>query len=434
MILILYTTLYRGGGAGFERAARTMAREKGIEFPDREIRHLPVESKEEFRAVLDRIAGEGKEITELHFIGHSGVYGILFGTTDWPEQFSPHEWRRLRIPFAPDARAWFHACRTARWFAPFFARTFGVPTRGYHWYTTFSRSSERFRWEPVEERSESPLYIVSTAGKKSHGLIGSLRKYVGPGRLEPMLEFLPEDQEPGGSYDRVADLYDEAFADIRVREDEWEWVLDHLPEGEGLRLLDIGCGNGSLLAALSGRIASGIGLDASAGMIERARRRFGSIAGLSFAHITEPSLPVDDRSIDVVISFMSFRYLDWDPIMAEVRRVLRPGGKILIVDMAAAPLRLRDLPDLLRSKLRHRAGVRRHPDFHRNLARLVSDPEWERMLRYNPVRAEHEYRWYLASRFPAGEMTRLNVALTHRLLAFDSGPVEPGVAVPQSYP
>ena len=434
MILILYTTLYRRGGKGFERAARTMAREKRIEFPAREVRSLPVESKDEFRAVLDGIAQQGKEIAELHFIGHSGVYGIMFGTTDWPEQFSPHEWRLLSIPFAPDAGAWFHACRTARWFAPFFARTFGVPTRGYHWYTTFSRSRERFRWEPREERSESPLYIVSVAGKKSHGLAGSLRKYAGLGRLEPMLEFLPHDQEPGGSYDRVADLYDEAFADIRVREDEWEWVLDHLPEGEEIRVLDIGCGNGSLLAALSDRITSGTGVDASAGMIEQARRRFGSIANLSFANVADPSLPVDDRSIDVVISFMSFRYLDWDPIMAEVRRVLRPGGRILIVDMAAAPVRLRDLPDLVRSKLRHHSGVRRHPDFHRNLARLVSDPEWERMLRYNPVRAEHEYRWYLASRFPAGEMTRLNVALTHRLLAFDSGPVEPGEAVPQSYP
>jgi ubiquinone/menaquinone biosynthesis C-methylase UbiE len=249
-----------------------------------------------------------------------------------------------------------------------------------------------------------------------------------------MLGFQPDDQESGGSYDRVADLYDEAFADIRVREDEWDWVQDHIPEGDEMRLLDIGCGNGSLLSALSDRITTGFGVDASAEMINRACRRFGSISNLSFTHVTGPSLPVDDRSIDVVISFMSFRYLDWDPIMSEVRRVLVPGGRVLIVDMAAAPVRLRDLPDLIRSKLRHRSGVRRHPGFHRNLARMVSDPEWERMLRYNPVRAEHEYRWYLASRFPTGEIERLNVAMTHRLLAFDSGPVEPGEAVPQSYP
>ena len=55
-----------------------------------------------------------------------------------PEQFSPHEWRTLDLPFAPDGEAFFHACRSARWFAPFFARTFNVPASGFHWYTTVS--------------------------------------------------------------------------------------------------------------------------------------------------------------------------------------------------------------------------------------------------------------------------------------------------------
>jgi len=44
-------------------------------------------------------------------------------------------------------------------------------------------------------------------------------------------------------------------------------------------------------------------------------------------------LPFDEAKFDVVISLMSFRYLDWDPLLREVKRVMKPGGKFLIVDM-----------------------------------------------------------------------------------------------------
>ena len=59
--------------------------------------------------------------------------------------------------------------------------------------------------------------------------------------------------------------------------------------------------------------------------------------------------------------------------------------------------------------------------FAQALRQLVTDPAWQTMLKYNPVRAEHEYRWYLESRFPNGTLEILNVGWTHKLLAFDSG-------------
>src|SRR5205085_11281264 len=111
------------------------------------VRCESVESKADFLKAMQRIRSEGELLNEFHFIGHSGMYGIMFGTTAWPEQFSPHEWRSISLPFAPDAKAYFHACRSARWFAPFFARTFGVTTYGYYWYTTFSLHPSKFRWE-----------------------------------------------------------------------------------------------------------------------------------------------------------------------------------------------------------------------------------------------------------------------------------------------
>ncbi|HEX8695218.1 MAG TPA: class I SAM-dependent methyltransferase [Longimicrobium sp.] len=432
MILILYTTLYREGGDKFARAARTLAADRRSAHPDTVVRAEAVESKADVVARFRAARDEGREIDELHFIGHSGMYGPMFRTTSMPEQFSPHEWRTLEIPFAPGARAYFHACRTARWFAPFFARTFGVPAHGYHWYTTVSTRPDRFRWERLSVHRAPPLYVLGCPGRKSHGVLGSLAKYV-TGRAEALQRFDPAPPEGDPTYDSVAGLYDEVFTDITVREDEWRWLDRALPR-EPVRILDIGCGNGALLLQLGSRAAHGVGVDASAAMIEHARRRSAGVPTLEFVHVDGPALPFPDASFDVVTSLLSFRYLDWDPVMNEIRRVLRPGGRLLVVDMVTAPVRWRETPRLLAGKAREYAGRLRRPGFTRRLRRMVADPRWRTMLRYNPIRAEHELRWYLESRFPGRRVETLNVGWNARVLAFDSGPLEPGTVAPQSYP
>lgn len=428
-----YTTRYRGGGRKFERVAMTMEQELLRRRPDAIVRRQAVESKRAFADAMAAMERAGEEIEELHFIGHSGMYGIMFGTTSWPEQFSPHEWRELHIPFARQGQAWFHACRTARWFAPFFARTYGVRTFGYHWYTTISRSPTRYRRDMLAGRDES-LYIISCPGRKSHGLAGSLWKHLGLARAETMKGFDPVDVGDDESYEGVADLYDAAFDDITVREDEWAWLQRHLPDDRSFRLLDIGCGNGALLAQLAHRLSRGAGVDRSIGMIERARQKGNDYPHLDFTTVDGPSLPFADASFDVVVSFMSFRYLDWDPMMNEIRRVLVPGGRILIVDMVASPVRFRDMWLFIASKVRVIRSRRRHPHFAEALRRLVRDPGWQTMVQHNPVRAEHEYRWYLQSRYPGHHIEVLNVGYTDKLLAFDSGPLEPGGVPALTYP
>ena len=117
LILIIYTTKYRLGGHQFPAVAATLAAEKrGTDF-DGEIVTRAVESKLDVLRAIGEIRDAGKKISELIFVGHSGMYGPMYGTVAFPEQFSPYEWEQMDIPFAENATAAFYCCRSARWFA-----------------------------------------------------------------------------------------------------------------------------------------------------------------------------------------------------------------------------------------------------------------------------------------------------------------------------
>jgi SAM-dependent methyltransferase len=97
----------------------------------------------------------------------------------------------------------------------------------------------------------------------------------------------------------------------------------------GRRILDAGCGSGPLFAALRDRGAVVTGFDASTGMLEQARRRLGDDANVQVADLGHP-LPYADGAFDDVIASLVLHYLeDWGPALAELRRVLKPGGRLI---------------------------------------------------------------------------------------------------------
>jgi ubiquinone/menaquinone biosynthesis C-methylase UbiE len=431
VILIIYTTKYRLGGGQFPVVAETLANEKRESGFAGDVITRAVESKRDVLQAIDEVEQSGGSIAEFVFVGHSGMYGPMFGTVAFPEQFSPFEWEQMKIPFARGASASFLCCRSARWFAPFFSRTFGIRAYGYFWYTTFSRS--RTKYLSAGDRTDLPLFTIGCKGRKSHGVLASARKRLGLMPAEEIKAFDPKPPDGDSSYDHVAELYDKAFTDIRVRRDEWKWLNEHLPEGE-LSVLDIGCGNGALLNALSGRISMGRGVDESSAIIDRARKKNADLSNLEFSKIDGPRLPFPDDTFDIVISLMSFRYLDWDPLLAEIKRVAKPGGKFLVVDMVTVPVAWLEYPRLVSDKLRTMRNQRGNKPFDEALKRLVSHPDWKKMVEFNPIRSEHEMKWYLESRFPGQKMEILNMAYHSRIVAFDSGPVELGVEAKLTYP
>ena len=103
------------------------------------------------------------------------------------------------------------------------------------------------------------------------------------------------------------------------------------------RLLDIGTGTGRLLELLAPRVTSGLGVDASRAMLALARARLAR-AGLSHCGVRLADmyrLPLPDAAFDTAVVQMVLHHAE-DPAaaLAEAARVLRPGGLLVVVDLA----------------------------------------------------------------------------------------------------
>jgi ubiquinone/menaquinone biosynthesis C-methylase UbiE len=153
-------------------------------------------------------------------------------------------------------------------------------------------------------------------------------------------------------YSRIAPLYEiwarltESRARRRVQE------LAGIRDGEAV--LEVAVGTGAQLVELARRNPSGrtTGIEPSAGMLAQARKRLED-AGLDEAELVEGSaldLPLEDSSFDVLINGYMLDLLPRDDIpraLAEFRRVLRPGGRLVLTNMTKGERRLHRIWDAL---------------------------------------------------------------------------------------
>jgi malonyl-CoA O-methyltransferase len=107
-----------------------------------------------------------------------------------------------------------------------------------------------------------------------------------------------------------------------------------------LTLLDLGCGTGWFTRKFAdfGQIESLSGVDLSPGMLEQARKN--GPAGISWIVGDAEHLPLPDSSVDVIFSNLMIQWCD-DPgaVLRECRRILRPGGNLMVSTLLDGTLR-----------------------------------------------------------------------------------------------
>jgi ubiquinone/menaquinone biosynthesis C-methylase UbiE len=104
----------------------------------------------------------------------------------------------------------------------------------------------------------------------------------------------------------------------------------------GGTVVDVGTGPGRVPVLLARRRSdlTVIGVDPSADMLERARRRAAGTSTVQFIEAGAESLPLDDGSIDAVLSSLSsHHWADRSAALSEQVRVLKPGGRFWLVDL-----------------------------------------------------------------------------------------------------
>ncbi|MEW2529804.1 class I SAM-dependent methyltransferase [Streptomyces sp. NPDC047071] len=109
-------------------------------------------------------------------------------------------------------------------------------------------------------------------------------------------------------------------------------MLELAGEVRGLRVLDLGCGAGHLAAEFLERGAEGVtGVEGSASLLAAARERLGDRAALHPHDLEEPLTFLRDETFDLAVMALVYHHVEArGQLLAEIRRVLRPGGTLLV--------------------------------------------------------------------------------------------------------
>ncbi|MEZ2348458.1 bifunctional demethylmenaquinone methyltransferase/2-methoxy-6-polyprenyl-1,4-benzoquinol methylase UbiE [Terriglobus sp. RCC_193] len=153
-------------------------------------------------------------------------------------------------------------------------------------------------------------------------------------------------------FDEIAPQYDRANHILSMGMDRVWWnstarFFDATLQQPQSRVLDLCCGTADMTAALLARRPANsepvLAVDFSHEMIERGRIKMQG-KPVEFIEADALNLPLEDASLDLVVSAFGFRNLtDYNAGLREIRRVLKPGGRIGILDFSMPPAPLKQM-------------------------------------------------------------------------------------------
>ncbi len=132
-------------------------------------------------------------------------------------------------------------------------------------------------------------------------------------------------------FDKIASRYDDWY---KTKTGQYvdrveKWLVFSMLKTKSGKALDLGCGTGNYTLELKKRGFDVIGLDASEEMLKIAR-----LKGLNCIKGDAYNLPFPDESFDLVLSVTMFEFIhEPEKVIAEIYRVLKPGGEVLIGTM-----------------------------------------------------------------------------------------------------
>ena len=132
-------------------------------------------------------------------------------------------------------------------------------------------------------------------------------------------------------FDRIAPRYDALNRLLTFRMDtRWRRItVDALAAEPGAHVLDLACGTGDLCVELDGRGHHPVGLDFSAGMLRATR------AHVPLVRADAMHLPFEDRAFDAITCGFGLRnFTAIAPVLAECARVVRPGGRVAMLEVS----------------------------------------------------------------------------------------------------
>jgi ubiquinone/menaquinone biosynthesis C-methylase UbiE len=195
-------------------------------------------------------------------------------------------------------------------------------------------------WIAARSEGTSNLYVMTRdeLDPSARRLWALVREQVGPTpaavqdqrRVQTVLaERRSKSQEffssSAGQWDRLRDeLFGERFhlAALPAFADA-EWTVG-----------DLGCGTGQMTAALAPFVARVLAVDASAAMLQSAKKRLQAFNNVELRRGELEALPIDDGRLDAATLALVLHHLpEPERALQDVARVLKPGGRVLIVDM-----------------------------------------------------------------------------------------------------